>query len=170
MIFLGIGSNLNSKFGNRFSNIKKTIDFISEEKIKINKISSYYETPSYPNKKNPKFINVVIQIEFESSPNELLKKILLIEKKMHRKRGLKNQPRTCDIDIIDFKGLKINETNISLPHSKVHERNFVLFPLKEICPSWIHPIMNKKVEILIKNLSLKSRNEITRVEENDILN
>ena len=67
MIFLGIGSNLNSKFGNRFSNIKKTIDFISEEKIKINKISSYYETPSYPNKKNPKFINVVIQIEFESS-------------------------------------------------------------------------------------------------------
>ena len=169
MIFLGIGSNLNSKFGNRFLNIKKTLDLILYEKIKKKKISNFYETPSYPNLKNPRFINIVIQIEFNLSPENLLKKILFIENKMERTRSLKNEPRTCDIDIIDFNGLLINKNNIILPHPKAHERNFVLFPLKEICPMWIHPIMNKKIDILIKNLNTRTRNEITRVKENAIL-
>ena len=169
MIFLGIGSNLNSKFGNRFFNIKKTLDFISDEKIKVKKKSSFYETPSYPNIKNPKFINIVIEIEFNLNPESLLKKILLIEKKMERIRNFKNDPRTCDIDIIDFNGMVIRKKNINLPHPKSHERNFVLFPLKEICPKWIHPVINKKIDILIKNLTLKTRNEITRVKESAIL-
>ena len=80
MIFLGIGSNLESQFGNRFSNIKRTIKLIEYEKIIIKKISNYYETPSYPNKKNPRFINIVIQIDFQFSYESLLKKILIIEK------------------------------------------------------------------------------------------
>tara|TARA_B100001996_G_C18510866_1_gene535293 strand:+ start:7 stop:522 length:516 start_codon:yes stop_codon:yes gene_type:complete len=169
MIFLGIGSNLDSKFGNRFLNIKKAIQFISKEEIKIKKISSFYETPSYPNKKNPKFINIVIEVEFGLSSENLLKRILFVEKKMKRVRSLKDEPRTCDIDIIDFNKTVMNKKNINLPHPKAHERNFVLFPLKEICPMWIHPIMNKKIDVLIEDLSLKTRNEITRVKENAIL-
>ena len=169
MIFLGIGSNLESKFGNRFSNIKRALKLIEYEKIKIKKISNFYETPSYPNKKNPNFINIVIQIDFQYKPEDLLKKISIIEKKMERIRSVKNEPRTCDIDIIDFNGEIFNKKNIVLPHPKLHERNFVLFPLKEICSMWIHPIMNKKVDVLIKNLSLKTRNEITRIEESVIL-
>ena len=169
MIFLGIGSNLNSKFGNRFSNIKKTVDLILHEKIKIKKISNFYETPSYPDINNPKFINIVIEIESNLNPESLLKKIFFVEKKMERKRNFKNEPRTCDIDIIDFDGIVISKKNINLPHPKSHERNFVLFPLREICPMWIHPIMNKKIDVLIEDLSLKTRNEITRVKENAIL-
>ncbi len=169
MIFLGIGSNLNSKYGNRFLNIKKTIQFISIEKIKIKKISSFYETPSYPNQKNPKFINVIIEVESQLSPENLLKKILFVEKKMKRRRVLKDEPRICDIDIIDFNNIIINKKNINLPHPRAHERNFVLFPLKEICPMWIHPLMNKKIDDLIEDLSLKTRNEITRVKESAIL-
>ena len=63
MIYLGIGSNLNSTFGNRFKNIELAINFLKENKIKILKKSSFYETQSYPNKKEPKFINVVISID-----------------------------------------------------------------------------------------------------------
>ena len=169
MIFLGIGSNLDSKFGNRFLNIRKTIDFMLSEKIKIKKISNFYETPSYPDNKQPKFINVVIAIEFKLDPENLLLKTLSIEKKMQRTRSIKNEPRTCDIDIIDFNSLVVNNKNINLPHPKTHERNFVLFPLQEIYPMWIHPIMNKKIDFLIENLSYKSRNEITRVKESGIL-
>ena len=88
---------------------------------------------------------------------------------MKRTRSVKNEPRTCDIDIIDFNGEILNKKNIILPHPKLHERNFVLFPLKEIFSTWIHPIMNKKVDVLIKNLSSKTRNEITRIEESAIL-
>ena len=169
MIFLGIGSNLDSKFGDRYNNIRRTLKLIQEEKIVVKKISKFYETPSYPNKKNPKFINIVIEIEYNLDPEMLLKKIFLIEKKMERKRNTKNEPRTCDIDIIDFKGLIKNQKNVVLPHPKMHKRNFVLFPLKEICPNWTHPITNENIDILIKNLSHSARNEITRMNESDIL-
>ena len=63
MIFLGIGSNLESKFGNRFLNIKKTLELISDEKIKIKKISNFYETPSYPDENNPNFFNIAISLK-----------------------------------------------------------------------------------------------------------
>ena len=169
MILLGIGSNLESKFGNRFDNIKKAIFLLQKEEIKIKKISNFYETPSYPYVKNPKFINIVVSIEFHSSPELLLRKILSVEKKMDRIRTVKNAPRTCDIDIIDFKGKVINKKNIILPHPEAHKRNFVLLPLFEIHPEWIHPIKNKKIHILIKNLSIKLRNEITRSKESAIL-
>tara|TARA_B100000700_G_C15047000_1_gene858424 strand:- start:467 stop:979 length:513 start_codon:yes stop_codon:yes gene_type:complete len=169
MIFLGIGSNLDSKFGDRYNNIRRTLKLIQEEKIVLKKISKFYETPSYPNKKNPKFINIVIEIEYNLDPEMLLKKIFLIEKKMERKRNTKNEPRTCDIDIIDFKGLIKNQKNVVLPHPKMHKRNFVLFPLKEINPQWIHPILNKKIDFFINNLSQIARNEITRKKESVIL-
>ena len=169
MIFLGIGSNLDSKFGDRYNNIRRTLKLIQEEKIVVKKISKFYETPSYPNKKNPKFINIVIEIEYNLDPEMLLKKIFLIEKKMERKRNTKNEPRTCDIDIIDFKGLIKNQKNVVLPHPKMYKRNFVLFPLKEINPQWIHPILNKKIDFFINNLSQIARNEITRKKESVIL-
>jgi len=74
MIFLGIGSNLDSRSGNRFENIKKTIFFLNLEKIKILKYSSFYESPSYPKKTNPKFINNIVEVETNFSPIILLKK------------------------------------------------------------------------------------------------
>lgn len=165
MIFLNIGSNLSSKFGNRFSNINKSLNLLENSNIKVLKKSSFFETPSYPNKKNPKFINISIEVDFNLSPILLLKKIELIEKKMDRKRIKKNEPRTCDIDIIDFHGIILNTKNIVLPHPRAHLRNFVLYPLIEICPYWKHPKLNKKITFLIKSLNIKSSNEITRLPE-----
>ena len=169
MIYLSIGSNLNSIFGDRFQNIKKALEFLKIEKITIKKISNFYETPSYPNKNYPKFINIAILIESNIEPKELLTKIFLIEKKMQRIRTLKNEPRTCDIDIIDFNGVSIYSDVLKLPHPKLHERNFVLYPLIEIAPNWVHPLNNKKIDNLIKKLSFNSRNEITRLKESVIL-
>jgi 2-amino-4-hydroxy-6-hydroxymethyldihydropteridine diphosphokinase len=169
MIFLNIGSNLDSINGNRIFNLKKTLELIKLEKIKIIKLSSTYETPSYPNKKNPKFINIGVQIKCSFSPTNLLKKFNKIEKKLQRTRGVKNQPRTCDIDLIDYDGKVLNTKKIVIPHPKAHLRNFVLFPMKEICPAWIHPVLNKKIDFLIKKLGFKLRNEITRIKEHVII-
>ena len=165
MIFLNVGSNLHSTKGDRFFNLKKTLKLIKLENIKIIKISSIYETPSYPNKKNPKFLNIGLEVKCDYSPENLLKKFNKIEKKLQRTRGLKNKPRTCDIDLIDYNRKIIESKKISIPHPRAHLRNFVLFPLKEICPMWIHPILNKKLDFLIKKLSFKLRNEITRIKE-----
>ena len=169
MIFLNIGSNLDSTKGDRFFNLKKTIELIRREKIKILKISSIYETPSYPNKKDPKFLNVGLEIKCNKTPDQLIKNFNKIEKKLQRTRGLKNQPRTCDIDLIDYDGKILNTKKLILPHPKAHLRNFVLFPIKEISPKWIHPILNKRIDFLIKKLSFKLRNEITRIKEHVII-
>ncbi len=169
MIYLSIGSNLKSRFGDRFDNIRKTLNLIEEKKIKINKISNFFESPSYPNSSFPKFINIIIEIEYKKNPEELLKEILFIEKKMERIRSIKNAPRTCDIDIIDFKGQIIENSLIKLPHPRAHERNFVLYPLKDVNKDWKHPIINKKIDLLIKNLTVKKRNEITRLKESVIV-
>ena len=73
MIFLNIGSNLDSIKGDRFFNLKKTLEHIRLEKITIMKLSSIYETPSYPNKKNPKFLNIGLEIKSNHSPENLIK-------------------------------------------------------------------------------------------------
>ena len=169
MILLNIGSNLDSIKGDRLFNLKKTLELIQLENIKIVTMSSIYETPSYPNEKNPKFLNIGIEINCNDSPENLIIKFNKIEKKLQRTRGVKNQPRTCDIDLIDYNGKILNSKNLILPHPKAHLRNFVLFPIKEISATWIHPILNKNIDFLIKKLSFNLRNEITRIKEHVII-
>ena len=166
MIHLNIGSNLNSIFGNKFENISTAINFLIELNFKVKKTSNFYETPSYPNKNLPKFLNIGILGTFDKNYNELLKIINLIEKKMGRMKSKKNDPRVCDIDIIDFNGNIINLKHLSIPHKKSHLRNFVLYPINQIDPKWSHPILKKNVKFLINKLGLKSRIEITRLNKN----
>ena len=169
MIHLNIGSNLNSKFGTKFENISIAINLLINSKLKINKISNFYETPSYPNKKLPKYANIGVLAEYSFSYTKLLDEIILIEKKIGRVKSIKNSPRVCDIDIIDFNGLiKRNKSSI-LPHPRCHNRNFVLYPIREIDPKWIHPISKKNIDLLINELSQNSRIEITRLHKSVII-
>ena len=100
---------------------------------------------------------------------KLIKEISLIEKKIGRIKTKKNDPRVCDIDIIDFKGLIIKRSIFKIPHKKCHLRNFVLFPILQIDSEWVHPIIKKNVKFLINNLDQKSRIEITRLNKNVII-
>ena len=170
MIHLNIGSNLESKFGNRFENISTAVNLLIKSKVQINKISNFYKTPSYPNKKLPNFINVGVSGKYENTETMLMKEINLIEKKIGRIKSKKNDPRVCDIDIIDFNGLIIDKKNLQIPHKKCHLRNFVLFPILEIDSEWVHPINQKNVKFLINKLDQKSRIEITRLNKNVIIN
>ena len=169
MIHLNIGSNLKSKFGNKFQNISLAISLLIESEINILKISDFYETPSYPNKFFPKFINIGILISCNFDVLTLLKKINLIEKKIGRIKSKKNYPRVCDIDIIDFNGSKKLLKNLKLPHPRCHLRNFVLYPIKERDPEWKHPILMKNIDFLIRDLSQISRIEITRLRKSVII-
>ena len=89
MILLGLGSNLSSSFGNRFQNINLAIKYLQIYKIKVEKKSSFYETPSYPNKNNPKFINIVIKISTNLPPADLAAVLIFVENKLERKRDKK---------------------------------------------------------------------------------
>ena len=169
MIHLNIGSNLDSKFGTKYKNISIAVDLLLNSKIKVEKISNFYTTPSYPDNNLPKFINIGLLIKCNYTHSELLKKTSLIEKKIGRIKTKKNDPRVCDIDIIDFNGLVIKSNLLNLPHPRCHLRNFVLYPIKEIDPSWSHPILHKNIDFLIDDLSPKSRIEITRLRKSVII-
>ena len=169
MIHLNIGSNLNSKHGNRFENISNAINLLVNSNLKINKISNFYETPSYPNKNLPSFLNVGILADYENDEMSLIKEINFIAKKIGRIKSKKNDPRVCDIDIIDFKGLIIHNKDLKIPHEKCHLRNFVLYPIQQIDSEWVHPKIKKNVKFLINKLDQISRIEITRLNKDVII-
>ena len=169
MIHLNIGSNLESNFGDKFVNISTAINLLIDSNVKFKKISNFYKTPSYPNKNFPKYVNIGALVECNFDYLLLIKKISLIEKKIGRVKSKKNDPRVCDIDIIDFNGVVKKNEFIDLPHPRSHLRNFVLYPIKEIDPHWNHPILMKNVDLLIKDLSQNSRIEITRLRKSVII-
>ena len=157
-VFLAIGSNL----GDRFRNIELAKIMLSDNRIKILKSSSFYETLSWPNIKNPKFLNVVLEIETNLRPLSLLDLCKKIEKSLGRKKSKKNSPRVCDIDILDYD--KRNENNgINLPHPRLHQRNFVLIPLFEISKKWTHPKSKDHIKTLILKLSKKDITSIKQI-------
>ena len=170
MIFLGLGSNLPSKYGDRFANINLAISCLDGYGIKVIKKSSFYETPSYPNNENPKFINAIILVETTLPPVDLMSVLIFIEKKLERKRGKKNDPRTCDIDIIDYNSeilnLRYNNIELTVPHKELTSRNFILFPLQEISPMWKHPKTKEIVSVLLQKLSEEDKNSILKIDEN----
>jgi len=170
MIFLGLGSNLPSKYGDRFTNINLAISCLEGYGIKVIKKSSFYETPSYPNKENPKFINIVISVKTHLSPVDLMSVLLFIEEKLERKRNKKNDPRTCDIDIIDYNNqvldFKYKNLNLTVPHKELIFRNFVLLPLQEIAPEWKHPITKKNISTLIDKLPEENKKSILKIKKN----
>ena len=170
MIYLNIGSNLPSKEGSRENNIVTAISLLKKLNLNLIEISSFYQTPSYPDNSDPKFINLCVKLESNLKASELLNEIKKIERKLGRTRIKKNEPRTCDIDIIDFNGKIIKNDELIVPHPRLHLRNFVIYPLKEIEPNWLHPIFNKNIEIFFQELDKNSHNEITRLGKSDILN
>ena len=151
--YLAIGSNV----GNRKNYINKAKYYLNKLPIIIIKTSKIYETPSWPNNKDPKFYNIVVKIKTSLKLNNLFIEIKKIEKKLGRKfKAKKNSPRTCDIDIIDFNGkvskLEINKNKLIVPHPRMIKRNFVLIPLFEIDKNWKHPQKKTKIIDLIDKL------------------
>ena len=149
-VYLGIGSNL----GNKKKNIEQAKFKLIENNIWIEKSSNYYESLSWPDSKNPKFLNIVLKVKTNLAPINLIQICKKIEAILGRKKGKKNAPRECDIDIIDYDNQKTNN-KIILPHPRMNKRNFVLFPLYELDKAWTHPISGQSIKKLI--LSLPNR-------------
>ena len=159
--YLAIGSNL----GNKIANIQMATSELEKNKIKIKKISSHYLSKSWPNPLMPSFINIVIKIETVLAPLELLKICNFIELKLGRTRSKKNDPRTCDIDIIDYdkKILNLRGNKLIIPHPQMYKRNFVLLPLFEIDRGWKHPESKISIVNLINSLPIKDLRSIKQI-------
>ncbi len=145
-VVLLLGGNL----GDRFQNISNAVNAIKEFVGSIQKKSSLYETAAWGITDQPHFLNQVVVVHTILSAQQVLEKILFIEKQLGRERLVKMGPRIIDIDILFYDDTIIEEENLIIPHPRLQERKFVLEPLNELIPNYIHPILNKSVKVLLQ--------------------
>ena len=147
-VFLGIGSNL----GDREENLAQARDSI-ESFAQIEAVSPVYETDAWGFEDQPAFLNQVIHIKTSLSPQALLNRIKRIEKDLGRKKSFRWGPRLIDIDILFFADYIIESASLTIPHKELHKRAFVLVPLADIAPDFVHPVFNQTVSALCDTLA-----------------
>ncbi len=146
---IGLGSNL----GERDKNIRTALEKMKEKGIELLRVSSVLETEPYGYTDQPKFLNAVCLVETNLTPDQLLDVLLEIEKEMGRVRERKWGPRIIDLDIIFYEDLVLESERLIVPHPDMHNRWFVLAPLAEICPDYVHPKLKKTVRELLQELT-----------------
>lgn len=140
------GSNL----GERSKNLKIAADNIGKHIGTIIEKSSIYETEAWGKVDEPSFYNQVLIVQTLLSPENLMEKILSIEKEMGRVRTIKNAARIIDVDILFYNDVTIKKNNLEIPHKEITHRRFVLMPLAEVCPAYIHPVFQLPISILLE--------------------
>ena len=144
--FLCLGGNM----GDRLANLTRTKALIKEERLTIVAQSNIYETQAWGDTNSPDYYNQCIKITTELDAEMLMKLLLSIEQKLGRVRTEnKNEARTTDIDMLLFNGDVINTELLTVPHPRLHLRQFVLKPLNEIASGILHPVLHKSIHRLL---------------------
>ena len=151
-IYLGLGSNI----GDKRAHIARAIGRIAEL-VTVRRVSSFYETAPVGFLDQDWFLNGVIELESEITARELAPLLLGLELEMGRRRDVSGGPRTIDIDILFHGSEVIDEQDLQIPHPRLHERLFVLAPLTELCPDFVHPILGITVAKLTQKLAGKQQ-------------
>lgn len=144
-IYLLSGSNL----GNRMVNMYRALELLEQEGIAIVAQSQLYETAAWGIETQPSFLNQVMEVRTTLSPEQLLAKLLSIEKKMGRERRQKWGERLIDLDILYYGDKVIDQPGLQIPHPQLQERRFTLVPLCELVPLLIHPVLGKNQQELL---------------------
>ncbi len=141
-VFISIGSNL----GDRLLNCRKAIERLKgAEQVTLIRESSFYETEPWGSVAQRPFINCAVEITTTHKPQGLLDILKGIELDMGRTPSPRHGPRQIDLDIIFYGDTVAQEEGLTIPHPRAHQRAFVLVPLSEIAPGFIHPVFEKSV-------------------------
>lgn len=174
MILIGLGSNLTTEqFKSSKEVIEAALKLFADYGIDVIKISKFYETEPVPKSDQPWFVNVVASVATKYNASELLRKLHAIENELGRVRRERWEARTIDLDLLCYnkeiipeekKWLEVSKypsyDQPIIPHSRLHERDFVLIPLLEISKEWKHPVLKKTA---LQMLTDKKSNEIVKV-------
>ena len=154
-VYLGVGSNL----GDRRIFLAKAQSLIRKiPATRFLRESSIFETDPVGGPPQGKFLNAVWEIETSLSPDGLKDELLQIESKLGRRRTVRNAPREIDLDILFFGDRIVEEKELQIPHPRLHERAFVLFPLSELAPEKVHPKLKKTVREIMEGLNCLHEN------------
>ncbi|MCE5206973.1 MAG: 2-amino-4-hydroxy-6-hydroxymethyldihydropteridine diphosphokinase [Chloroflexi bacterium] len=148
-VYLSTGSNL----GDRQSKLQVAINKLNDYAgISVLRVSPVYETEPWGYLNQPRFLNQVVEIETEIAPVELVSVMKHLEKEMGRTPNFKNGPRVIDMDIVLYGSRIIEQEGITIPHPFFPERAFVLVPLADLIPDFIHPVLGKTIQQLMAEI------------------
>jgi len=148
--YIGIGTNIEP----RFERIRVAIDSLRQFGI-IERKSSIYETAPYGVTDQPDFLNAVILLRTELELHELHTGLRNLEKELGRTERPRWHQREIDFDILFYDDVIFDSENLTVPHSELHHRSFVLVPLNEIAPDFIHPVFRRSMSLLLQGLSFE---------------
>ncbi len=154
MILIGLGANLPSlRHGPPQATLEGALLALADVGVRVIARSRWYESAPMPPSDQPWFVNGVARVETARDPAELLELLLAIERGLGRERRVANAPRVMDLDLLAY-GEVISDgaEGPVLPHPRLHERAFVLLPMREIAPDWRHPALGQSVGELIEAL------------------
>lgn len=146
--YLCLGGNIGDREKSLLAALTKIEEIVGEVSLK----SGLYETEAWGVENQKAYLNQCVKIETKLSPIELISALLSIEKKLGRERTVNHsyESRTIDIDILLYNEDIVQHVDLIIPHPRLHLRKFVLIPLNEIAPNYLHPLLNKTIFSLLK--------------------
>lgn len=143
-IYLALGTNL----GDRLANLRAAIAALAPQ-VRVEAESRIYETPPWGFLDQPAFLNMAVRAQTDLPPADLLTFLKQLESELGRVPTFRNGPRLIDIDILFYDDLVLNTPPLVIPHPRLHERDFVLVPLADIAPDFIHPVLHQSIRTLL---------------------
>ena len=147
--YVSIGSNL----GDRAGHLLLAVRGLMEASFHVNKLSGIYETEPVGVEGHDNFLNMVAEIRIAGiTPSQMMARMLRIEYLLGRKDKFLQKPRTVDLDILFYADTILENSFLTLPHPRLHLRKFVLVPMAEIAPNFVHPVLEQNMQEILAEL------------------